>query len=232
MIFLDRFPDIEIDKKAGTLRENIEKVIEEGIYSGYLPPGLKLNEVQIAKKLGISRTPVRESLLRLESKGLVKIIPNKGTIINDYSVDEIEEIYIIFGALAGTAASLSIEFITEDELVKMENYLIKMEESKDAKEWYIYNKEFHSTFLKPCRKKMLLNLIKNYTKQVSRYYYILFSNPQNKESAYKQHRDILNFFKSRNSKMVRETVEDHIKSVGEIIITALKYRTYLQSNSS
>lgn len=130
MIFLEEFPSIKI-KNANSLRENVTRILEEAIYSGYMPPGLRLIESELASKLKISRTPVREAILQLESEGLVKMIPNKGAFVNIFSIDEIDEIYIIFGALSGVAASLSVENISDDELKKMEACIGKMEVSKD-----------------------------------------------------------------------------------------------------
>jgi DNA-binding GntR family transcriptional regulator len=232
MTFLEGFPTVRIKKNGSkSLRENIVEALEETIYSGYFPPGFRLIESELADKLKISRTPVREALLQLESKGLVKILPNKGAVVAIRSVDEIGEIYIIFGALAGAAASLSVECIDEDGIRQMESCITKMamnKEKMDRKEWFVLNNEFHSLFLKPCRKEFLLGLIKNYTKQVGRYWYLLLSHPSNVESFSDHHRSIFEAFKSRDSKLARDAVENHIRSFGEIVVESLRSISSLQ----
>lgn len=226
MIFLEEFSGLKIEKNdAKSLREAIVKWLEDAIYSGLLPPGSRLVESQLATKLEISRTPVREAILQLESEGLVKIIPNKGAVVNIYSIDEIYEIYMIFGALSGIAASLSVEVINEDELEKMEACVAKMEISKNninRREWFIQNNEFHSSFIKPCGKKILLKLIKNYTKQVGRYWYLMLSYPGSIHLFHQEHKEILEAFKLRDSKMVRERIENHVTSFGRIVVESLK----------
>lgn len=226
MMPFEEFSDIKINTKdAKSLRQNIVEVLKEGIYSGYLPPGLKIVESDLARKLNTSRTPIREAIHQLESEGLVTVIPKIGTFVSVYSIDEIEEIYFIFGALQGLAATLSLELITEDQLKQMEACLTKMgdiDKGKDVKEWFIHNKEFHSLYLRPCKKKILLKLIKNYTEQVGRYWYLLLSRPENIELLIKEHWEILEAFRSKNSKMVRENVERHTRSACKIIIESLK----------
>jgi DNA-binding GntR family transcriptional regulator len=201
------------DKKS--LREGILMWMEECIYSGYFPPGVRLIESELAEYLGISRTPIREAIIQLETKGLVKIISNKGAVVNTYSLSELEEINIIFKTLSGIAASLSVEFISGEELKRMEEYIARMEICKDndsdRKEWFSLNDQFHKIFLKPCKKKLLLELIKQYKKQVGRYWYFSLTNRYLGLFS-EGHRSIFEAFKLRNSEMVRINVEKHIQS--------------------
>jgi DNA-binding GntR family transcriptional regulator len=226
MMFFDEFPDFKIEKNdTKSLRESVLKMLEEAIYSGFLPPGSRIIESQLAEKLEISRTPIREAILQLQSEGFVKIIPNRGALVTIYSIDEIDEIYTIFGALAGVAASLSMGVISEDELKKMEAYIAKMEISKDSinrREWFNQNNEFHKTFIKPCGKKILLKSIKNYTKQVDRYWYLMLSHPGSMELFNKQHKEILEAFRLNDSKMVKGRVESHVRAFGDIVVENLR----------
>ena len=213
-------------------REHILGVLRESIYSGYLPPGSKLVESQLASQFKTSRIPIREAILQLESEGIIKILSNKGAVVNILSIDEVEEIYIIFGALSGTAAGLSVQLVSDNDIEKMETCVIKMEairDNDDRREYFILNNEFHSAFLKPCGKRLLLKLIKNYTKQVGRYWYLLLSNTKNMELFSEEHRDILEAFKLRDPKMVEERVETHIRSFGNIVVQSLRSISTLES---
>jgi len=225
-MIVEELPEIKIDKSdSKSLRESIIKWLHDGVYSGYLPPGSRVIESQLANKFQISRTPVREALFQLESEGLVKIIPNRGAIVNIFSVNEIAEIHLIFGALEGVAASLSVEVIDEEGIKKMEDSIKKMEVSKEylnKKEWFSENDEFHKAFIKPCEKKILLKLIKNYTKQVGRYWYLMLSYPGSIQLFHQEHKEILEAFKLRNSKMARERVENHVTSFRRVVVESLK----------
>ena len=81
------------------LRNAVYKKLEEMILSGEIKPKEKILENELAKKLGVSRTPIREALNKLEQKNLVVRIPHKGTYVREISLDEVEEIYIIRGLL-------------------------------------------------------------------------------------------------------------------------------------
>jgi DNA-binding GntR family transcriptional regulator len=226
MKYFEEFPDIKIEKgDKKLLRRSIAKALSEAIYSGFLPPGLRLVESQIAGKFGISRTPIREAIHQLEIEGLVMTIPNKGAVVMAHSLEEIEEVHMIYGALEGLAASLSVKSINKDDLKQMEVCIAKMGANKndrDRREWFIYNDRFHSLFLKPCGKKFLLKSIKNYTKQVARYWYLLLSYPGSIERFSEEHRSIVEAFKSRSPTAVRRSVEKHLRSVSNIIIESLQ----------
>lgn len=224
-----------LKKKKKSLRKSVLKLLRETIYSGYLPPGLKLVESELAKKFKVSRTPVREALFQLESEGIVKILPNKGAVVTTLSIDEIEETYIIFGVLSGIAASISVELIGENDVKQMEACLEKMEAIKDdidRREYFTLNNEFHSFFLRPCKKKLLLKLIKNYTKQVGHYWYLLLSHPRNVDLFQEDHKRILNAFKLKNPKFAREIVENHIWSFGKIVVNSLRSISSFESDLS
>jgi len=227
MILFEDLPEvlnIKIQRSnARSLRESIVKLLEEAIYSGYFPPGLRLIESHLADKLEMSRTPIREALLQLESQGLVKIVPNKGAVVTPFSTEEVEETYMIFGALNGVAAGLSAASISDDEIVQMETLMVKMENCvDDKKEWFALNNQLHSTFLRPCKKKILLKSIKNYTRQVGRYWYLFLTQSKYMKSFNEDHRKILEAFKLRNSKMAREEVENHVESFGKILVESLR----------
>lgn len=225
MTFLAEFGNAakKTDKKS--LRESILMWMEECIYSGYFPPGVRLIESELAEYLGISRTPIREAIIQLETKGLVRIVSNKGAIVNIYSLSELEEINIIFKTLSGIAASLSVGFISGEELKRMEECITRMEICKDndsdRKEWFSLNDQFHKIFLKPCKKKLLFELIKQYKKQVGRYWFLSLTNKYLGLFS-EGHRSIFEAFKLRNSEMARINVEKHVQSYFDTAIENLR----------
>src|SRR6516164_2816173 len=88
---------LAINKKP--LREDVHALLRERIVSGGLMPGNRLQDVQLAAELGVSRTPVREALLRLEGEGLVESDPNRGFFVAPLSRKEVLEIYPIVWSL-------------------------------------------------------------------------------------------------------------------------------------
>lgn len=78
--------------------------IKEAIRTGALPPGFQAAEAEIARRLGMSRTPVHEAMARLEEEGVVRILPKRGILVLSLSVDDVAEIYEMIAALEGAAA--------------------------------------------------------------------------------------------------------------------------------
>lgn len=95
------------------------EVIREAIMDGRLAPGQRLKEEELARELGISRTPVREALLILQTDGLVEASPNRGATVRSYDLDDLGDLYMLRAALEGVAARLAAERATPRELAKL-----------------------------------------------------------------------------------------------------------------
>ena len=80
------------------------ELIREAIVDGRLPPGQRLKEEELARELGISRTPVREALLILQTEGLVDAAPNRGAVVRSHDADDLEDLYQLRALLEGYAA--------------------------------------------------------------------------------------------------------------------------------
>ena len=110
------------------LREVVCETLREAIVDGVLKPGERLMEIQLAEELGVSRTPVREAIRKLELEGFVVMIPRRGTYVADMSIKDINEVYEVRTALDVLAAGLAAERITEEELEQMERLLVQIGE--------------------------------------------------------------------------------------------------------
>ncbi|MEA1963561.1 MAG: GntR family transcriptional regulator, partial [Candidatus Aerophobetes bacterium] len=94
-------------KNRPNLSEDVYEAIKRRLGDKDLKPGTKIKEEELAEELGVSRTPVREAISKLEREGLVEIIPRYGTFVANLSPEDIEEIYDLRGALEGLAIKLS-----------------------------------------------------------------------------------------------------------------------------
>src|SRR4029077_5867102 len=89
------------------------ELIREAIIDGRLPPGQRLKEEELARELGISRTPVREALLVLQTEGLVDAAPNRGAVVRSHDGDDLEDLYQLRALLEGYATRRAAANITE-----------------------------------------------------------------------------------------------------------------------
>ena len=85
-------------------------------------------EIRLAEELGVSRTPIREAIRKLEQEGFVVMVPRRGTYVADISLKDISQVFEIRGALEELAAGLAAERITPDELERLERILVEINE--------------------------------------------------------------------------------------------------------
>lgn len=103
-------------KKSRATSVNAHDLLLEAIDSGALPPGARLRETELAARFGISRTPVREALKRLEAQGLVSHEPHHGAVVARLDYDQMSELYVLREVLEGTAARLAAQHATPTEI--------------------------------------------------------------------------------------------------------------------
>jgi DNA-binding GntR family transcriptional regulator len=110
-------------------------VIRDDILSGRLAPGERLREEELTRQIGVSRTPVREALRRLESDGYTIVEPNKGASVPVYSKRDVDEIYGLRALLEGHAARRAASRITADQIAQLErlNAAMKQEDSLEPR---------------------------------------------------------------------------------------------------
>ena len=109
------------------LREVVCENLRDAIKKGILEPGERLMEVQLADELGISRTPVREAIRKLEQEGYVIMMPRRGTYVADVSEVDVKEIFEIRSALESLATGLAARRIEQEELEELQNLLNDIE---------------------------------------------------------------------------------------------------------
>ena len=113
--------DFQIDMNEYLpLRDVVFNTLRQAILKGELKPGERLMEIQLAKKLGVSRTPVREAIRKLELEGLVLMIPRKGAEVAEITAQDLEDVLEVRGALEELAVKDACEHITDEQLVELQ----------------------------------------------------------------------------------------------------------------
>ena len=130
-----------------SLTSVLEREIEGLILSGELPPGDRINEIQLAKRFGTSRGPIREATRSLEGKGLVEVVRNRGVFIRRLTLEEAIEIYDLRSALFGLAGRLLAARMNDPILEHLNEMLQSMDdaaEDRDFESYYPLNLAFHN----------------------------------------------------------------------------------------
>lgn len=200
------------------LRERVYKALKEMIIIQEIPPGEKLDEDSLASQLGVSRTPVRESLYRLENEGIVKIIPRRGAFIVKHSKESINEILSVREVLEGLSAREAASHITDAALEVLESLSEKFSESNVrllSKEYLQVDVKFHKTIIEASKNEWLISLmnILNDHIQMLRLRTVTFQGRP--EQSLSEHRRILEALKAGDPLLAESLMREHINNVRE-----------------
>ena len=132
----------------------------DAILEGRLLPGQRLREIELASALGVSRTPVREALWRLEVQGLVAHAPRKGMVIRSLEHQEVTELYLMREVLEGTAAGLAARHASQAEVLTLDEMVIDdADRLEDPDALARSNKVFHEALYRAAHNRYLLQLL-------------------------------------------------------------------------
>lgn len=216
--------------KAATANRSATSVAVETlrqlIMENELPAGSNHLESELAERLGISRTPVREAILVLESQGLLEVKPRRGVKITSLSGDDMAEIYQILTALESLAAKLAAQLnLSDKDFISAENAIVQMDEalSKDDREsWAKADEMFHRELVKLGGNMRLTTMISMYNDQVRRVRALtLYLRPLPLKSN-DDHRNVLAAIRDRKPELAQQLHEQHRVQSGEMLVGLLK----------
>ncbi|MGI5824276.1 MAG: GntR family transcriptional regulator [Bacillota bacterium] len=207
------------------LREMVFDVLMDAIMSGQLPPGERLMEVQLAEEMGVSRTPVREAIRRLELEGFVVMIPRKGAYVAGLSIKDIVNIFEIRTALEQLAVGLAAERMTSDDLEALERMVVELSESAeeaDVEAWTELDKKFHQLIYEYSRNDRLIQMMNNIIEQINRYRIISLSNPEVRLHSIEEHKKIVEAMAERDIPAAEKAARDHLANTQTSLIVLLQ----------
>lgn len=192
-----RLSPVDLDSYK-PLRELVLDAIRTAIMNGVLQPRERLMEIQLAEELGVSRTPIREALRKLELEGFIVMVPRKGAYVADLSFKDIADVFEIRAALEGLAAGLAAERITEEELETMERLIVGKQEainSGDIDKLVEVDTKFHELLYQSSRNDRLATIISNLREQIQRFRLTSLSFPGRNKESLREHKQLLEAIK-------------------------------------
>jgi DNA-binding GntR family transcriptional regulator len=209
------------------LREVVSATLREAIVSGILQPGERLMEIQLAEELGVSRTPVREAIRKLELEGFVIMVPRRGTYVADLSIKDINEVYEIRTALDVLAAGLAAERITEEELEQLERLLVEIGEAienGDLQKIIDIDSQFHDVLYRASRNDRLVGIINNLREQFTRFRTISIQYPGRLKSTLVEHGRLIEAIAQRNVELAQQMAREHMENSEQTLLQDLNER--------
>jgi DNA-binding GntR family transcriptional regulator len=152
-----------------SLKEHVYDYLRDQMQKGAILPGSAINMDETSRKLGVSKTPLREALLQLEIEGFVTILPRRGIVVNVLSLEDIKDFYDIIGALEAKALASSFSQLKPLDIKIMQTLIEGMENALAKDDFDLYyerNLRFHDVYLKLCRNETLLKVVNTIKKRL------------------------------------------------------------------
>lgn len=203
------------------LREVVCETLREAIINGVLKPGERLMEIQLAEELGVSRTPVREAIRKLELEGFVIMIPRRGTYVADLSIKDINEVFEVRTALDVLAAGLAAERITDEELEQMERLLVHIGEyieKEDMDKIVEADSQFHDILYRASRNDRLVQIINNLREQLTRFRSISMSYPGRLKNTLEEHSRLVEALAMRDVHLAEKLSTEHMENSEQTLL--------------
>ncbi len=192
-------------------------MLKEMIVRGELPPGERLYEVELAKRMGTSRTPVREAMVRLEHERLLQKRPQGGYQVRPLSQKEVQEAVGLREVLESYAAELAASKISAAQLAKLEKNVAQFEKALqrgDRRRLVDLNTVFHDTLYQAAGSDMLFELISNLRDVLFRFRRALLGDLEAAARSLGDHRKLLAALKKGDPDQARRRCRDHLRRGG------------------
>ena len=201
------------------------EVIREAIIDGRLPPGQRLKEEELARELGISRTPVREALLLLESEGLVESIPRRGATVRSYAVSDLDDVYQLRALLEGYAARRAAARISPADVTRLEKSCDRFDRLRAEDDLLDLVKEnllFHSVVHEAAASDRLAALIRKVIEIPLVYKSFYWYSPEQKVISQHYHRQLARALKLGDGERAELIMKEHVLEARDFLLAQLQ----------
>lgn len=206
------------------LKDGVAAHVRARIFSGELRPGSKIDQDHLATTLGVSKLPVREALITLESEALVENIARRGAFVAELTPTDVRDHYNVFGIVSGLAAERAASQLTDDDLHRLEELAAAMERSASPEEQETLNFQFHRTINVRGGSRRLRSVLALLGNSLPTRFFV--SHPEWAAVGHADHRAILSALQARDAAAARAAVERHLRDSADLAVTILSDRGF------
>ena len=209
------------------LRDVVFETLRDAIIRQVLKPGERLMEIQLADEMGVSRTPVREAIRKLELEGLVVMVPRKGAYVAGVSMKDIHEVYEVRSALEMLAVTLAAERITDEELDALERQVLRESEEESKKDGSLDNiiyidSSFHDIIYQAAHNQRLVQFVNILQEQLQRFRAASLARPGRSKTALEEHKKIVEALSERNGELAARLARERIENAENAMIASME----------
>ena len=207
------------------LRDVVFNTLRRAILKGELEPGERLMEIALANKLGVSRTPIREAIRKLELEGLVVMIPRKGAEVARITEKDLRDVLEVRTSLEKLAIELACDRITEDDIHDLKLACKDFEESFGKDDLTtIAEKDvaFHDIIFRSTKNARLIQILNNLREQMYRYRVEYLKDVESRKTLVEEHYAVYRALKARNQQQAVKDICIHIVNQQNAILRSLE----------
>lgn len=207
------------------LRDLVFNTLRQAILTGELKPGERLMEIHLADKLGVSRTPIREAIRKLELEGLVTMIPRRGAEVAQITEKSMNDVLEIRRTLDALCAELACDRITEGGLRSLKESCDLFEQSvagKDAKKIAQADVALHDIILQATGNQRLIQMVNNLAEQMYRYRFEYIKDSSQHQRLVEEHRIIYKSILEKDKDTAASAARTHIDNQKKAIIRQIR----------
>ena len=202
------------------LGEVVFEYLRESILNGTLKPGERLMEIALAEQLGVSRTPVREAIRKLEKESFVEMIPRKGAYVADLTAKDIIDVLEIRILLEGFASSLAAQRMTAEELISLKETLDAFNDAAsrgDRRSLIDHDNTFHDKIFDATKNNKLIEIVKDLHDQFQRFRLTYFTEFDNYPEIQQWHQKIYDAIRAGDVNKAKEAAERHVQIIMDLV---------------
>lgn len=207
------------------LRDVVFNTLRQAILRGELQPGERLLEIHLANKLGVSRTPIREAMRKLELEGLVLMIPRKGAVVAEITEKSLRDVLEVRKALEELAVKLACEKIQDEEIDELKAAAKEFENALKSGDVTVFAEadvKFHDIIYRTTDNQRLIQLLYNLREQMYRYRVEYLKREDSHEILLAEHQKIIETIERRDEKSAVEAVCTHIDNQVEAVSDTIR----------
>lgn len=195
------------------LHDEVAERIRDLIRSGELEPNSRVNELELAERFGISRTPLREAIKILATEGLLELLPNRGARVAAVNEAEIDEMLEVIAGLEANAARLLAKRITDSEIAdiaELHEVMLEAYEKRDEARYFTLNRQIHEAMMRAAKNATLAQLYAGLSSRIQRFRYAAHKTPAQWQRAIDEHEEMLRLMIERDGEKLAALMERHI----------------------
>ena len=209
------------------LRDVVFHALRRAILTGELVPGERLMEIHLAQQLGVSRTPVREAIHKLELEGLVSMIPRKGAMVAEISEHGLKDVLEVRRALDAFCAELACERMNDEEKERLKEAYESFAKATETKDTTVIAKadvDFHDIIINSTGNERLISTINNLAEQIYRYRFEYLKDESIHKGLIAEHKMLMDAIFSKNIEEAKRAASTHIDNQEKSILSQIHFK--------